>query len=79
MQELRTDQRPKNFCNKIKFSIPNSYFAETMVCSHLSKGNVMGIFGPQDDYIAEHIKSITDMVEVPFIDTRYVLHNLKKC
>ena len=47
-----------------------SYFAETMVCSHLSKGNVMGIFGPQDDYIAEHIKSITDMVEVPFIDTR---------
>ena len=50
----------------------NSYFAETMVCNHLSKGNVMAIFGPQDDYIAEHIKSITDMVEVPFIDTRYI-------
>lgn len=43
-----------------------------MVCNHLSKGNVMAIFGPQDDYIAEHIKSITDMVEVPFIDTRYI-------
>ena len=39
----------------------------------LKKGNVMAIFGPQDDYIAEHIKSITDMIEVPFIDTRYNL------
>ena len=61
---------------EVNFSFTNSYFAETMVCSHLSKGNVMGIFGPQDDYIAEHIKSITDMVEVPFIDTRYALQNL---
>ena len=34
----------------------------------------MAIFGPQDDYIAEHIKSITDMIEVPFIDTRYMEH-----
>ena len=41
-----------------------------MVCGALQKGNVMAIFGPQDDYIAEHIKSITDMIEIPFIDTR---------
>ena len=41
-----------------------------MVCNSIKKGNVMGIFGPQDSYIAEHIKSITDMIEVPFIDTR---------
>ena len=34
----------------------------------------MAIFGPQDDYIAEHIKSITDMIEVPFIDTRYMIN-----
>ena len=48
----------------------SSFQAEKMVCGALQKGNVMAIFGPQDDYIAEHIKSITDMIEIPFIDTR---------
>ena len=53
------------------FSLFHSSFqAEKMVCGALQKGNVMAIFGPQDDYIAEHIKSITDMIEIPFIDTR---------
>ena len=31
----------------------------------------MAIFGPQSDSSAEHIKSITDDKEIPFIDTRY--------
>jgi len=47
-----------------------------MVCGALQKGNVMAIFGPQDDYIAEHIKSITDMIEIPFIDTRQENHDV---
>ena len=51
-------------------SFYSSFQAEKMVCGALQKGNVMAIFGPQDDYIAEHIKSITDMIEIPFIDTR---------
>jgi len=51
-----------------------SFQAEQMVCISLKKGNVMAIFGPQDGYVAEHIKSITDMIEVPFIDTRYIVY-----
>ena len=47
-----------------------SFQAETQICDLLKKGGVMAIFGPQDGGIAEHIKSITDMVELPFIDTR---------
>ena len=34
---------------------------------------MVGIFGPQTDSIAEHVKSITDMVEIPFIDTRWFM------
>jgi hypothetical protein len=30
----------------------------------------MAILGPQSDASAEHIKSITDAKEIPFIDTR---------
>ena len=56
--------------NLIPFVVLSSFQAERQVCASLNKGNVMAIFGPQDDYIAEHIKSITDMIEVPFIDTR---------
>ena len=48
-----------------------SYAAEEAVCNLLLKGNVMAIFGPQSDSSAEHIKSITDSKEIPFIDTRY--------
>ena len=47
-----------------------SYAAEEAVCNLLLKGNVMAIFGPQSDSSAEHIKSITDSKEIPFIDTR---------
>ena len=43
------------------------------VCNQLRQGQVVGIFGPQTDSIAEHVKSITDMVEIPFIDTRSVV------
>ena len=57
------------FLNSFSFFY-SSFQAEKMVCGALQKGNVMAIFGPQDDYIAEHIKSITDMIEIPFIDTR---------
>ena len=43
------------------------------VCNQLRQGQVVGIFGPQTDSIAEHVKSITDMVEIPFIDTRWFM------
>ena len=58
--------------SKYSISFFTSFQAEKMVCIALKKGNVMAIFGPQDGYIAEHIKSITDMIEVPFIDTRWI-------
>jgi hypothetical protein len=57
----------------LSFHFFSSFQAEKKVCISLKKGNVMAIFGPQDDYVAEHIKSITDMIEVPFIDTRYMV------
>ena len=56
--------------NNINFLISFSYSAEEAVCNLLLKGNVMAIFGPQSDSSAEHIKSITDSKEIPFIDTR---------
>ena len=32
------------------------------------------IFGPQTPASAEHIRSITDVAEIPFIDTRWNYH-----
>ena len=32
------------------------------------------IFGPQTLSSAEHIRSITDVAEVPFIDTKWNMH-----
>ena len=49
-----------------------SFAAEREVCKLLRKGNVMAIFGPQSEASSEHIKSITDAKEIPFIDTRYL-------
>ena len=44
--------------------------AEMETCNLLDKG-VAAIFGPQSLASAEHIRSITDVAEIPFIDTRW--------
>ena len=50
-----------------------SVMAEMETCNLLDKG-VAAIFGPQTLASAEHIRSITDVAEVPFIDTRWNMH-----
>jgi hypothetical protein len=47
--------------------------AERETCGLLQKG-VAAIFGPQNMASAEHIRSITDVAEVPFIDTKWNMH-----
>ncbi len=47
----------------------SSYDAEMKVCSLLEMG-VAGVFGPQNSAAADHIRSVTDVAEIPFIDTR---------
>ena len=74
-QELNSDTLPLKNRSIFKFLAKSimiyfSYAAEEAVCNLLLKGNVMAIFGPQSDSSAEHIKSITDSKEIPFIDTR---------
>ena len=44
--------------------------AERETCALLQKG-VAAIFGPQNEASASHIRSITDVAEIPFIDTRW--------
>ena len=44
--------------------------AERETCKLLQQG-VAAIFGPQSQASAEHIRSITDVAEVPFIDTKW--------
>jgi len=48
----------------------NSYIAERKTCYLLEKG-VVAIFGPLSKYSSEHIKSITDSMEIPYIETRW--------
>ena len=48
----------------------NSFAAERETCRLLQQG-VAAIFGPQSHASADHIKSIIDSVEIPFIDTRW--------
>ena len=62
---------------RLDLNLSCSFMAEKQVCKMLREGSVVAIFGPHTDAIAEHIKSITDMVEIPFIDTRwqYSFHN----
>ena len=50
-----------------------SVTAERETCNLLQKG-VAAIFGPQSLASAEHINSITDVAEVPFIDTRWSMN-----
>ena len=50
-----------------------SVTAERETCALLQKG-VAAIFGPQTLASLEHIRSITDVVEVPFIDTKWNMH-----
>nr|AHN49642.1 ionotropic glutamate kainate receptor 2 [Caligus rogercresseyi] len=50
----------------------DSFTAQKVTCSLLEKG-VIAIFGPQNSANADHIKSITDSLEVPFMDTRWNL------
>jgi len=48
----------------------NSYLAERKTCYLLEKG-VVAIFGPLSKPSSEHIKSITDSMEIPYIETRW--------
>ena len=57
----------------ISYSFYSSYAAEKETCALLQRG-VAVIFGPQSDASADHIRSITDSVEIPFIDTRWNYH-----
>ena len=57
-------------CDSIIFY---SVLAEKETCGLLQKG-VAAIFGPQTLASSEHIRSITDVAEVPFIDTKWSMH-----
>ena len=48
----------------------NSFIAERKTCHLLEKG-VVAIFGPLSKSASEHIRSITDSMEIPFIETRW--------
>merc|ERR1711892_1202591 len=48
----------------------DSYLAERKTCYLLEKG-VVAIFGPLSKPSSEHIKSITDSMEIPYIETRW--------
>merc|ERR1712106_552674 len=48
----------------------DSYLAERKTCYLLEKG-VVAIFGPLSKTSSEHIRSITDSMEIPFIETRW--------
>ena len=51
------------------FSLFPSFEAQKETCRLMPKG-VAAIFGPQSDASADHIRSIADLVEIPYIDTR---------
>ena len=48
----------------------NTFEAERKTCYLLEKG-VVAIFGPRSKASSEHIKYITDSVEIPYIETRW--------
>jgi ionotropic kainate glutamate receptor 3 len=52
-------------------TIQSSYdrFFERSVCEVLNLG-VVGIFGPQEKVISDHVQSICDVMEVPHISVR---------
>lgn len=46
-----------------------TYFSKCLVCDLLNL-EIVGIFGPQEKVIAEHVQSICDIVDVPHISVR---------
>jgi len=48
----------------------DTFTAERKTCHLLEKG-VVAIFGPASKFSSEHIRSITDSMEIPFIETRW--------
>eukprot|EP00090_Calanus_glacialis_P039909 TRINITY_DN6950_c0_g1_i1.p1 TRINITY_DN6950_c0_g1~~TRINITY_DN6950_c0_g1_i1.p1 ORF type:complete len:973 (-),score=205.08 TRINITY_DN6950_c0_g1_i1:162-3080(-) len=54
----------------------DSYMAERKTCYLLEKG-VVAIFGPLSKPSSEHIKSITDSMEIPYIETRWNFRSQK--
>ena len=48
----------------------DTFQAEKKTCYLLQKG-VVAIFGPRSKSSSEHIKHITDSVEIPYIETRW--------
>merc|ERR1712128_302144 len=48
----------------------DTFTAERKTCHLLEKG-VVAIFGPLSKFSSEHIRSITDSMEIPFIETRW--------
>jgi len=48
----------------------DSFTAEKKTC-HLMEKGVVAIFGPISKTSSEHIRSITDSMEIPFIETRW--------
>lgn len=51
--------------------------SECLVCQQLDLG-IVGIFGPQDKIIAEHVQSICDAIEVPHISVRQDFDQLSR-
>lgn len=47
----------------------DSFEASSKVCEQLELG-IVGVFGPQDKVIAEHVQSICDIIEVPHVSVR---------
>ena len=50
--------------------LDNTCQAERRTCELLQKG-VVAIFGPLSKPSSEHIRSITDSMEIPYIETRW--------
>jgi len=55
----------------------DSFAAERETCHLLEKG-VVAIFGPTSKFSSEHIRSITDSMEIPFIETRWNYRSQRK-
>ena len=70
MQAICYEQAGNYFTQTRDFS----FEAERKTCELLEMG-VAAVFGPQNLATADHIRSITDVAEIPFIDTRYKQHS----
>ena len=54
----------------VHIPVGDVFQAEKKTCYLLQKG-VVAIFGPRSKSSSEHIKYITDSVEIPYIETRW--------